>query len=90
MFQSVQAILYLERKIIHLSTTYVKFVLLAYSIFVGAVYMSRAILANQAELCHENLSSTQKDHLNELYAVVAVIRILLSELARLTGLARLI
>ena len=52
--------------------------------------MSRAILANQAELCHENLSSTQKDHLNELYAVVAVIRILLSELARLTGLARLI
>ena len=30
----------------------------------GAVYMSRASLANWAELCHENLSSTRKDHLN--------------------------
>ena len=30
----------------------------------GAVYMSRTNLANWAELCHENLSSTQKDHLN--------------------------
>ena len=30
----------------------------------GTVYMSRASLANWAELCYENLSSTQKDHLN--------------------------
>ena len=58
--------------------------------YLEAVYMSRASPANQAELCHENLSSTQKDHLNELYAVVAVIRILLSELAPLTRLAQLI
>ena len=32
--------------------------------YLEAVYMSRASPANQAELCHENLSSTQKDNLN--------------------------
>ena len=32
MFRSVQALLYLERKIIDLSTTYVTFILLAYSV----------------------------------------------------------
>ena len=30
----------------------------------GAVYMSLANPAKRPELCHENLSSTQKDHLN--------------------------
>ena len=30
---SVQALLYLKRKIIYVSTTYVKFILLAYSVF---------------------------------------------------------
>ena len=31
--RSVQALLYLERKIIYLSTIYIKFILLAYSVF---------------------------------------------------------
>ena len=39
------------------------------NILLRAIYMS---LANRAELCCENLPSTQKDHLNELYALPTV------------------